>query len=693
MVSGEKMRLTRLEIANFRSIYKPQQEIGYVRDAIQDWHYKTNFRLDFDSGLNILIGPNGAGKSNILDAISFALNNDSPIRLLDNRPYRNGSRSIRVKTGWEFSNHDITPVLDAERKYMNGEKNHCAFGRALHQTFVGSSSTFESTFQLSNSPSISWSSTDKDLVLLEKICTESHFLLHIPTLPQWSTESLRLTRIANLAKAEPATMRRMFQTIICDELELDHTLRTIFCEGNQSGNDAPLNDDDFFGIQSDLVKGLGSGQQAILVYAGVIALSRCYRSSNSRFGMTVLLDEPENGLHSGLQRHLIVALSKLAEEENDVLVVLTTNSPFMLPSQGKSRLFEIELEDGSTQRRDYVLKDGETQRWVSTDSTDTNSMTRTLWDITGSLAIGRALDLFRKFSPNDFDGVLIVEGVTDKLYIEEAERIAERKISDIDGKTQNYQIILAGESLEFRNKNSIENAGAWFAALQSFLTFGWLDIPKKLRVILDGDLDGLQTAISLRYLMSNLTGKVRNSRVLSERPAIPEHEKLVPEAIMRPEPSKEFTGVNYRVCTTNNADPSWECLTPRTLKDGLVLVSTEIEDFWPREYLDQYFAEYPTMSEGRKVSVLTEGSSVEGTNFKWTPSDVTTGNPFIPPSLSRLVLKREAKNPSGPDSFPSYLKSKPPTKEQALIFIERLETLLNKKPSGDVSPWSLSGLY
>lgn len=639
------MYLTQFEIENYRTIRANQKEtLAVGGQVISGATYVTPFRIDTSFGLTLLVGPNGVGKSNILSALRFALSESSDERARDNRPI-NGSRrrSISVKTVFSALPSELdrcseqTQALD----FMTESKTRIAISRTLKESFTAKGRTASVSYAFSNHKKSYLDKQEDQLNDLENLCTHEHLLISLDTLPSWSLEGRYLLQNARESGIPADRLLALFNMIVNDELVLDiqfgsrpaisHThLREIF-----------QNSTDRFG--ENALSEQGRGVQATLVYALALSIIRLRAELSIGAGVTMLLEEPENGLHVALQRRLTESLDKSSKESMNCSIIITSNSPFLIPNSPDHRLFEIEENDSATIRKNFLRNSPVPRHWLESD----DSMTEALWGLLESRSVARVLDLFRKFQDSNMNRVIIVEGYLDKLYIDTAMKFAEHDQVD-------FRVMISGESLELRRDN-FEQAGVWLLALQVLLSYGWAGKQTMIRAVTDADEDGLLTARSVGYLASRIAEKARGENKL-----------------------------DIRISHTNFAEPSWENLYTENPSLGDIWISTEIEDLWPRSYLDKYFSKAPPQNmERRKSAIFVETSGRQ----IWEQIHVDAPQLHLPDELHPMTLSKFAKHRSSNSIFlfEEFIRETPPEKEEALVFLRRLTNILNSRPSfGDL---------
>jgi putative ATP-dependent endonuclease of the OLD family len=141
----------------------------------------------------------------------------------------------------------------------------------------------------------------------------------------------------------------------------------------------------------------------------LVALLR-YLTEASKQSMVLAVEEPEAFLHPAAQERLREDLEALAEQDN-VSLLLTTHSPYILSRHPKAQVVAIEkLSDG-------VSTVCGTARGSEPHSPALSGLFR-------DLAVPRLLDRYNTIPANS-RGILLVEGVSDEAFI----RIAAEKLS------------------------------------------------------------------------------------------------------------------------------------------------------------------------------------------------------------------------------------------------------------------------
>lgn len=641
------MRISRFEIQNFRTIHQVQHEVVAVKGKERvGQHYVTPFRIDPRPGLNLLVGPNGVGKSNILAALTFALSPQAWAGGGDNRNHGTRKRSIEISTTWRASSELLNQLSQESRTYkFMRDGNEVAISRTFLQTFVKGDSRAETSFDFSNHERRKVDPISGELQDLESLCLEAHHFMSLETMPTWSADGLRLLGEAERKGIAPRQLFEQFSAVVNEELMLRidfdrerpdsyQQLLRLFGDTSDRFGENPLADQ-------------GKGVQAVLVYALAIAMVRTLGSAGNSFGFTLLLDEPENGLHIDLQRHLSNALSQCITFDSNFTAIITTNSPFLIPQNSDGRVFEIEEHDGATIRKNFRIDSQAARHWLESDQSVTSAMVSLL----GSKSVARVIELFRKAEFEGASEILIVEGYLDRLYIEVASRRAGKPAGE-------FRIVVAGESLEIRDEQNHEVAGVFLLPLQVLLAYGWAGPGTTIWAIADADATGLEILDALDLLIAQVKYAAKQSTSPSD--------DVVNIHLSNTNRAVEAWGMNYsRKARNRTAEAKW--------------IETEFEDLFPKEYLDRYFQQADDQFfQPRSMKIYTE---VKDGRLEWVPMTKEQREKSLPRTLHDLTLTRKAKSPA-PDvqgTFPRFLSDFPPTVEESEIFLSRLKNILSIK--------------
>jgi hypothetical protein len=638
------MHLTRFEIENFRSISRKQNEKVACRNQVIDHaNYKTPFRIDAAPGLNLIVGPNGVGKTNILRALRYALDKNSPERLKDNRSRENSKkRTIKVTTNFACLRSELDGCSDETKslQFFARESDNLTIRRTLKETFTVANRRTQISYAFMHANEIEVDEPSETLLDLEKICTESHLLISLDTLPAWHHESNLLLIEAERSGIPSAELFWEFNSIVTGELDLKLTFPSDSIATYSELSILFENTKDRFGENPLLDQ--GRGVQATLVYALAASIIRQRAKLCIGSGVTLLLEEPENGLHIDLQRKLTEVLDRSSGLAMDCSIVITTNSPFLVPEGSIHRLFEVVAteDNAATLRKNFHWNTEAPRHWLEPEDPNTEAF----FSLLESRSLARVLDLHRKSRRVGKDHLLVVEGFLDKLYIQTAVRLS--GIMNFD-----YRVMSSGESLEIRNDKKYEHAGVWLLALQILLAYGWANQESKIRAIIDADPDGIETEKALNFLVLRIQTKIK----------------------------KTENFIDIKIFNTNSAEVGWKSFAPQDLKRNSIWIPTEFEDLWPKAYLEKYFSRFSASNmETRKIAIVEE--RLNSTHWKYLSEEDATMR--APEDLHEKTLSGRAKGHKGDtgELFASFLHEEPPSKEEAKVFMDRLCRILDIEP-------------
>lgn len=185
----------------------------------------------------------------------------------------------------------------------------------------------------------------------------------------------------------------------------------------------------------------------------LVALLR-YLTEASKQSMVLAVEEPEAFLHPAAQERLREDLEALAEKDN-VSLVITTHSPYILSRHPRAQVVAIKKSP------DGISSVSGTARGSEPQSPALSGLFR-------DLAVPRLLDRYHSV-PSRSRGILLVEGVSDKEFIDTA---AEK----------------LGRQATIRNVHIVANSGTDSLVLQAVLLRAETDIP--VWALLDSDENG-----------------------------------------------------------------------------------------------------------------------------------------------------------------------------------------------------------
>lgn len=152
------------------------------------------------------------------------------------------------------------------------------------------------------------------------------------------------------------------------------------------------------------------------VRGGVIAAMFRYLAKHSHHSMVFAVEEPESFLHPAAQEGLRDSLEHLAERD-EITVIATTHSPFMVPRRADAKLFALAKDASGATRVNAVARGDEPQATL-------------IGGLFRDPQVSYVLDAVGQVPP-DAEGVLVVEGTTDVSFLRTAARVLNR--SSLDG--------------------------------------------------------------------------------------------------------------------------------------------------------------------------------------------------------------------------------------------------------------------
>ncbi len=310
-----------------------------------------NLKWELDSNTNILIGKNGSGKSSILKLIDAKFNND--INILE-----------------EFKNPNIT--LTVVKEYENGDIKPIEFDNNAHSQNIDI--TLVDTFDIK----------PNSIIECKENCDKKQSLLEIELLkllPRFDAYQIKLNKI--FEERNDSTQKEI-QRII-DEIGKGNTseaekIQDLTNNKNHIFKDVykPLNDftqiiDSMFKdtdkkINLDSIEksfsissaskeleplDLSSGEKQILIIFLTILLKE-----NKPY--ILMMDEPENSLHSEWQIHFIENIRKL---NKNVQIIIATHNPLLMLDRESNEIGKISIDS------DVVDIQGEGTKYLDVSAT------------------------------------------------------------------------------------------------------------------------------------------------------------------------------------------------------------------------------------------------------------------------------------------------------------------------------------
>jgi AAA15 family ATPase/GTPase/5S rRNA maturation endonuclease (ribonuclease M5) len=471
------IRIEKIEIENFRSF----KERKYSRD------------FDDFSSINIITGINNSGKTNILRAIYLFFNPDTYNPELDMNYIKQitGGGSMHPKITIRFLDKDISDepikyeiICDLNQKNKNKNYYSIKFTKIIEPKirakFLNSAkikSYLDSKFKC-----VYLSTTDEVIEEQAENALNDMIFQYYKKRNKDIKESIEKFEKAynelistfkdnieelELGMGEAFSILKSDGFNISPKLELNETLDiTDFLQENLMFK---INDSYVQRINS---KGAGI-QRASIILMNLFLLNEIYTNKNK----IILLDEPEAFLYPLLIKKIKEKIDTVVTRDTNSQVFLTTHSSIFLRDMNKEnyRYFNIEQE----------RKEKEYQR--SKNQKDINKYSIIYkYDRSIKNKVLRNYGLLDTIE--DYEDVIIVEGQTDKNYIEHILR-NEKIIPQIRyPKEFTYDYLGKGA-------NAILNILAYLNNIDN--------VERNVFVILDGDIAGQETHVKIKKMINN----------------------------------------------------------------------------------------------------------------------------------------------------------------------------------------------
>ena len=476
------MKLTNIVVRNFRSYVTR----GDDRDTV----------IDIGDGLNLFVGANNCGKSNLLRAVALALGDwegtrfnrdkDCPIQI-------QSKRSAHAKITLTFKLNPRVSVEKTLLRYLE-EYESAANPRQTHASNNEAHFCVEYTpnrrvvFLIRGKGNLTGNKELLDKCVRQfRKCLRFVYLKSGEGLGDFMKENLH--EILEMVLKEHLSEK--FQASEDDRLQFIQTLENGLLHemGNRLKAELQkvVREIDLVGIEpkvpmlNEMLSAadirLGDSAETILLDKGtgirgvlLVAFLR-YLCQHSKRSMVLAIEEPECFLHPEAQMSVRSSLEELGAPESISLLV-TTHSPLMLSRRPEARISGlIKNENGET--------------IIDRTIAGTDSHAPVISTIYGSLFIPCILESIHPFE-STCGNILIVEGYTDKFYLEHAARVSQQ------------EDLLEGFEIRFCE-------GAHAAASDALLIRQLMGHNAKVMVLFDYDDEGraARTLLKKRYKWGN----------------------------------------------------------------------------------------------------------------------------------------------------------------------------------------------
>lgn len=413
---GCEMKLTRVSVQNYRSFTE-----------------KTELALS--DGMNALVGPNNSGKSNFLSAVGMALDPDYEFDRKHDVPGQRKyafprstltfqcqgassaektllryvekyERSVAAFKGSTNARDGLLRFVVAYRMNQTGATRHEYFAARGAGDLRGDPELNRKAL-LQFRRVIRFAAVESGQSLPSLLSGKFREILHAVLKEHLreqfaAAETARGEYIAGLQEQLLAPMR---QKVLDVAAGLFPEICDVALVPSVSGIEATLSNVDINirdSVESELGhKGTGVG-------GGVLVALLRYLADSSKQSLVLAIEEPEAFLHPAAQENLRNDLELLAQRD-DVTLLMTTHSPFVLSRAAKAQVVSIVKRDNGVSHIEASASGSENQ---------TPAITALFRDTT-------IPDLLNRYAaiPATADAILLVEGATDRDFLATAARI------------------------------------------------------------------------------------------------------------------------------------------------------------------------------------------------------------------------------------------------------------------------------
>lgn len=455
------IHLTNVDIKNFRSIYGTRP-----------------LEIDLGDGVNTIVGPNNSGKSNILRAIALAFADDEDASFHQDRDVPQQLTWARPSVTLQFTVINPSNVEKTLLRYANdyeksviGSKNTAA-SKGVIRLRVKYQNSVRQEFLAAAGAGDRRGDDSKNRKAIDQLrkCVRFVYVQSGEDIKQFlsgrfndvlrsvmkEADRAKFDEVMSAREKYMSALRKDLLTGLTTELNLriKHSFRDIgsveltplvpSLEESVAATSVAMSD----GARTDL-QGKGTG-----IRGGLLISMLRYLAEHSKRSLVFAIEEPESFLHPGAQKDVSRELEGVVEWQGTSLIV-SSHSPFILSRRDDAKAFSVAKTDaGAT--------------YVANECEGPESHARVISPLFNDLVVPRIIEAAAQI-PEGTKGVLIVEGYTDRLYIELA---AEK---------HGLTMLLDGILIHYSN-------GAMQAAMEAIIWRSRDVAP--VRVLLDSDVHG-----------------------------------------------------------------------------------------------------------------------------------------------------------------------------------------------------------
>jgi predicted ATPase len=419
------MKLQNVVVSSFRSLFDLS-------------HDARPFELDFSDGMNLLIGPNNCGKSNVVRAIELALEPDATISAEQDLPGSAAHAQPTVELTFHIGPDDpASDLVRAVQRLQDSEDNREPTNGSTSLTFRVKFEPDEKQQRFRRRPDFGFAVPEEKRDALQRAV--DLFYQRVRFVITRSGESLESILEGKFREV----LRDVVSETLHDEYQQAINRRESYLDDLQAALFKPLTEQvavDLAAIFPEVTNvelrpnipqidatianlSIEVSDSAITdlaakgtgVRGGVIAAMFRYLAKHSHHSMVFAVEEPESFLHPAAQEGLRDSLEHLAERE-EITVIVTTHSPFMVPRRADAKLFALAKDPSGATRVDAVARGDEPQATL-------------IGGLFRDPQVSYVLDAIGQV-PADAEGVLVVEGTTDVSFLRTAARLLDRRTLD-----------------------------------------------------------------------------------------------------------------------------------------------------------------------------------------------------------------------------------------------------------------------
>lgn len=470
------------------------------------------FEIDCSDGMNLLIGPNNCGKSNVIRAIELALEPDATISAERDLPGNAARARPSVELTFNVGPDDAaSDLVRAVQRLRGADSAPQPADGTTNLTFRVKFERDDDRGKFRRRPDFGFRVPDEKRDALDKAV--DLFYQRVRFVITRSGESLESILEGKFREV----LRDVVRETLHDEYQQAISRRDSYLDDLQAALFKPLTEQvavDLAAIFPEVNNvelrpnipqidatianlSIQVSDSAITdlaskgtgVRGGVIAAMFRYLAKHSHHSMVFAVEEPESFLHPAAQEGLRDSLEHLAERD-EITVIATTHSPFMVPRRPDAKLFALAKDSKGATRVDAVARGDEPKATL-------------IGGLFRDPQVSYVLDAVAQV-PGGAHAVLVVEGTTDVSFLRTAARLLQR--SSLEG----IHLIASTGASAAATQTVVVQAGSGVTVCSLF------------------DNDGIGRAAHDRLRESTFKRVIRKGSVLNYRLAFPKLNSELP---------------------------------------------------------------------------------------------------------------------------------------------------------------------